>query len=65
MEDHIITIYGIFADNELVDIITGEITPCVTYGILRDEIQDKTAFYNLKLHDKGYYVIFQYVDITV
>lgn len=59
---HIITVYGIFKNNKLLDLDTGEILDCATYGILYPQIQDRTAFYNIKFTEYGDRIIFQYVD---
>ena len=55
------TIFGHFKDNELIDYETGEIISCLTYNIVRKEIQDKSGYFNLQINQWGDWVIFQYI----
>ncbi len=60
--EHIRTIYGKFNKNVLTDLNTEEIIKCLTYGIIKDRIEDEIGMYNLKWNDMAKcYVIFQYV----
>jgi hypothetical protein len=54
------TVFGLFHGN-IIFCDTGEEISCVTYGIIRKEIDDKYGFYNLKKNMHGDWVIFQYV----
>ena len=55
------TIFGHFKDNNLIDYETGEIISCLTYNIVRKEIQDKKGYFNLQKNQWGDWVIFQYL----
>ena len=55
------TIFGHFKDNNLIDYETGEIISCLTYNIVRKEIQDKSGYFNLQINQWGDWVIFQYI----
>lgn len=57
------TIFGHFKDNELIDYETGEIISCLTYNIVKKQIENKEGFFNLKQNEWGDWIIFQYVDI--
>ena len=60
MNEHKIqTIFGHFKDN----ILTTEdsIISCLTYNIVRKEIQDKSGYFNLQKNQWGDWVIFQYI----
>lgn len=54
------TIFGMFCDNELTT-LDGKIIPCITYGSVRNQINNKEGFYNLKWSDDiDQWIIFQF-----
>lgn len=55
------TIFGKFEDNELIDINTGEILFCITYKSVREKINGKTGFFNIKYDTYDNPIIYQYV----
>ncbi len=57
----VITIFGKFQDNLLTDYETGEIIFCVTYRSVRDIINGKEGFFNLRPDDYDNKILFQYV----
>jgi hypothetical protein len=55
----IITVYGKFEDNEIIDFETGECISCITYGSVRDKIQGKIGYFNLRMNIHGDWIVFQ------
>ena len=62
-EGDIITVFGVFKDNEIVDNETGEIISCITFKSVRDKIQGKEGYFNLRMNCYGDWIIFQ--EMTV
>ena len=58
-EGDIMTVFGKFEDNEIVDLETGEIISCITYKSVRDKIQGKEGYFNLRANKWGDWVVFQ------
>ena len=58
-EPQFLTVFGHFKDN----LITTEDSTisCLTYNIVRKEIQDKKGYFNLQKNQWGDWVIFQYL----
>ena len=62
MNEHKIqTIFGHFKDNILTEEKTNNKISCLTYNIVRKEIQDKKGYFNLQKNQWGDWVIFQYL----
>ena len=59
LEPQFLTVFGHFKDN----LITTEDSPfsCLTYNIVKKEIQDKKGYFNLQKNQLGDWVIFQYL----
>lgn len=53
------TVFGKFEDNEIVDNETGEIISCITYKSVRDKIQGKEGYFNLRMNCYGDWIVFQ------
>ena len=62
-EEKIRTVFGKFEDNEIVDLETGEIISCITYKSVRDKIQGKEGYFNLRMNCHGDWVVFQEIII--
>ena len=60
-EPRIKTIFGYFKDNILTEENTKNKISCLTYNIVRKEIQDKKGYFNLQKNQWGDWVIFQYL----
>ena len=60
-EPRIQTIFGYFKDNILTEEKTNNKISCLTYNIVRKEIQDKKGYFNLQKNQWGDWVIFQYL----
>ena len=60
-EPRIKTIFGHFKDNILTEENTNNKISCLTYNIVRKEIQDKKGYFNLQKNQWGDWVIFQYL----
>ena len=60
-EPRIKTIFGYFKDNILTEENTKNKISCLTYNIVRKEIQDKSGYFNLQINQWGDWVIFQYI----
>lgn len=62
-EGTIKAVLGKFEDNEIIDIETGEIISCITFKSVRDRIQGKTGYFNLRANKWGDWIVFQ--DILI
>ena len=60
-EPRIKTIFGHFKDNIHTEEKTNNKISCLTYNIVRKEIQDKKGYFNLQKNQWGDWVIFQYL----
>lgn len=58
-EGEIKTVFGKFEDNEIVDNETGEIISCMTYKSVRDKIQGRVGYFNLRCNEWGDWIVFQ------
>ena len=58
-EGEIRTVFGKFEDNEIVENETGEIISCITYKSVRDKIQGKEGYFNLRMNCYGDWIVFQ------
>lgn len=55
------TVYGLFKDNTITDLGTGECIKCLTFSTLFNKINGKEGFFNLRKNEWGDWILFQEV----
>lgn len=59
-----IAVFGIFKDNKIIT-PDGEVIECVTYGRVREQIDEREGFYHLiKYVDRPIWCIYQFILTT-